>query len=139
MMDSIGYQFDPTQQKALAGAFNETTAQFGPLAQRALQVLSMRIPSIGGGQPLSGADPMQRPMMPAPVQQGNSGLHGLVNGALNPTGGQQKPADGGSILFKFPGQQQQSPQMPQQGPQQGTGQQGMSGMASSPWGQRSSY
>ena len=137
MMDSIGYQFDPTQQKALAGAFNETTAQFGPLAQRALQVLSMRIPSVSGGQPLSGADPMQRPVMPQQPPQ--AGLHGLVNGALNPTGRQQRPADGGSILFKFPGQQQQPPQMPQQGPQQATGQQGMSGMAGSPWGQRSSY
>lgn len=106
MMDSIGYQFDPSQQKSMADSLNGTTAQFGPLAQRALQILGMRIPSISGGQPLANGEQMMKPPDPQ-MGNGSGDLQGLIQGVLGggaQQGGQadQMGHDGGSILFKFP-------------------------------------
>lgn len=94
MMDSIGYQFDPTQSQQMTDSMNNTTSQFGTMGQRALRILAMRLPSLMGGQPLANGQPMMKPMMPQPGdmnqftsggfggQQG--GLGGMIDGALKP-------------------------------------------------------
>jgi hypothetical protein len=131
MMDSIGYQFDPAQQKSIADSANAQMSQFGPNAQRALQVLAMRIPSLSGGQPAADGAPMEPPPMPMGMPgmpQQNGGMSGLVGGALNPAapGAAPSPAPapaspqqgggGHSFTFNIPGMATTAPPDAQAGP-----------------------
>lgn len=84
--DTIGYTFDPTnnQRRLLQGV--NRGGQLGPMANEALRVLSLRLPNVLGGRPLSpdellraklGTTPAPAPV-PAPLPTA-----GTASGSLN--------------------------------------------------------
>lgn len=99
MTDSLGYRFDPAESKRLAASINQAASGFGPQAQRALQVLALRIPSIGA-DPLATSAPMTPP---APPPMPAAGLPGMMNAALNPSQPkpESKPQQPAGHIFNF--------------------------------------
>ena len=54
-MNEIGYTFEPgSNQKRLLGGINKE--KLGPTANEALRVLSLRLPSVLGGSPITSED-----------------------------------------------------------------------------------
>jgi hypothetical protein len=124
-MESIGYTFQPQDAELIRRKMNGAAGSIGPMASRALQILSMRLPSVMGGRPLASSQLMTPPVGGAgapgpagPVTPGG-GLPGLIGGVLG--GGDTLPLPGNVPPFTpyGPGNGNRPSFTPGQGPDMG--------------------
>ena len=91
MNESIGYTFQPQDAELIKRKMNGA-ASMSPLASRALQILSLRLPSIMGGRPLATTQ-LMTPNVGGNVPTGPAGP--LVPGGGGYSGGSAQGPSGG--------------------------------------------
>lgn len=130
-MESIGYKFQPEDMSGMQRRMNQTTGQAGPMASQALRILSLRLPSMLGGRPLSTRS-MMTPGMggqgPLSVSNpGSSNLQSLITGAVGGSGSPTSsspvftPGTTGQSAYSGPIGEATSYQNPSSGPMAWTG------------------